>query len=78
MSRQLRAAALSPFVRQTLRFFVASVGLEDLQTLAELMETGKVRAVIDRSYALHEAPDAIRHFVSGRARGKVVIAVDPK
>ena len=53
----------------------AKNNLEDLATLAELMEAGKVRPVIDRRYTLDEVPQAIRHLEEGRARGKIVIIV---
>ena len=75
MDRTLRAALLSRFVRHKLRFFIASVNAGDLQTLTELIEAGKVTPALDRTYPLQEAPEAIRHFEAGRARGKVVITV---
>ena len=43
--------------------------------LQELIDAGKVTPVVDRTYALAEAPAAIRYVKDGRARGKVVIAV---
>jgi len=48
---------------------------EDLQTLKDLIEAGKVRPIIDRTYPLSEVPDAIRAWERGHARGKVVITV---
>jgi NADPH:quinone reductase-like Zn-dependent oxidoreductase len=71
--RQLRALMLSPFVSQTLRSLFATERKEDLQFLKELAEAGKVTPVIDRTYALSEAPEAIQYLQDGRARGKVVI-----
>jgi len=47
----------------------------DLARLGGLIETGKVTPVIDRSYPLEQAPDAIRYAADGRARGKVVLTV---
>jgi len=73
--RLLRALVLSPFVRQRLRSFVARVSKEDLQYLTELIETGKVTPVIDRTYPLSEAPEAIRYLEEGHARGKIVLTV---
>ena len=73
--RQIRAFLLSPFVRQRLRTFVAKESAEDLLVLKELVESGKVTPVIDRTYALREAPDAIRHLEEGHARGKLVLSV---
>jgi NADPH:quinone reductase-like Zn-dependent oxidoreductase len=73
--RQLRALALSPFVSQKLATFVASENHEDLLVLKELIESGKITPVIDRSYPLSEVPEAIRYLEAGHARGKVVISV---
>ena len=56
-------------------FFVAKSNQEDLVTLRDLMEQGKVVSVIDRRYTLSETPDAIRYFEEGRTRGKVIITV---
>jgi NADPH:quinone reductase-like Zn-dependent oxidoreductase len=75
MDRQVRALAISPFVSQKLRMFVAREHYEDLQVLTELIEAGKITPVIDRTYPLSEAPEAIRYMEEGQARGKVVITV---
>jgi NADPH:quinone reductase-like Zn-dependent oxidoreductase len=40
------------------------------------MKSGKIKAVIDRTYKLSDLPDAIRYLEQGHARGKVVITVD--
>jgi NADPH:quinone reductase-like Zn-dependent oxidoreductase len=71
--RQIRAAVLSPFVRQSLGTFVASENAEDLTALRELIETGAVTPLVDRIYPLAETVAAIRHLLDGRAVGKVVI-----
>jgi len=47
----------------------------DLIVLTELIESGKVTPVIDRTYPLNETPAAIQYMVEGHARGKVVINV---
>ena len=47
----------------------------DLNFMKELLESGKVKPVIDRCYSLSEVPDAIRYLEEGHARGKVVITV---
>jgi NADPH:quinone reductase-like Zn-dependent oxidoreductase len=78
IARQLRALLLSLFVRQKLRSFVSRERQEDLETLRGLLEAGKITPVIDRTFPLSEAPEAIRYLREGRARGKVVIAVVPK
>jgi NADPH:quinone reductase-like Zn-dependent oxidoreductase len=71
----LRAPLLSMFVGQRLRGLTSKEKQEDLQTLKELIEAGKVSPVVDRTYPLIEAPDAIRYLEKGHPRGKVVIAV---
>jgi NADPH:quinone reductase-like Zn-dependent oxidoreductase len=49
---------------------------EDLVFMNQLLESGKVVPVIDRSFPLSETPEAFRYFGQGHARGKVVIAID--
>jgi len=73
--RQLRALMLSPFVGQKLTTFVSRENHEDMLVLKDLIEAGKITPVIDRTYPLTEAPNAIRYMDEGHARGKVVITV---
>ncbi|GAA4407460.1 NAD(P)-dependent alcohol dehydrogenase [Fodinibacter luteus] len=73
--RTLRALLLSPFVRQDLRNFVASENGADLRVLGDLVEAGRLRPVIDRTYPLSEVADAVAHVIGGRARGKTVITI---
>ena len=73
--RSLRAAALSPFVGQKLKGLLAVERAQDLRALADLIEAGTVKPVIDRSFALGDAPAAIQYMHEGRARGKVVVTV---
>ena len=75
--RQLRATVLSPFVRQQLGTFIASENATDLIALRELIEAGAVSPVIDRSYPLPDTAAAIRHLLSGRTLGKLVVSVSP-
>jgi NADPH:quinone reductase-like Zn-dependent oxidoreductase len=73
--RQIRALLLSRFVSQNLTTFINKENHEDMIVLKELIESGKVTPVIDRTYPLTEAPQAIRYLEQGHARGKVVITV---
>jgi len=73
--RQLRALVLSRFVSQKLGTFVNKENHEDMIVLKDLIESGKVTPVIDRTYPLSEVPEAIRYLEEGHARGKVVITV---
>ena len=66
---------MSLFVGQTLRGLNSKVKHEDLVTLRDLIEAGKVTPVIDRTFELSEAPEAIRYLETGRARGKIVIVI---
>jgi NADPH:quinone reductase-like Zn-dependent oxidoreductase len=75
LDRQLRAMILSRFVGQKLGTFVSTQNHEDLLVLKELIESGKVTPVIDRTYPLAEVPEAMRYLEEGHARGKVVITV---
>jgi NADPH:quinone reductase-like Zn-dependent oxidoreductase len=73
--RQLRALVLSPFVSQKLGTFISKENHEDMIVLKELIESGKLTPVIDRTYPLAEVPEAIRYLEEGHAQGKVVITV---
>jgi NADPH:quinone reductase-like Zn-dependent oxidoreductase len=75
VNRMLTAAVVSPFVSQKLGSFLARANKDDLQFLKELIEAGKVKPVIDRTYSLSEVPEAIRYLEEGHARGKVVVTV---
>ena len=66
---------MSRFVRHRLSLLTAKPSRENLATLRELAESGKVTPVIDRTYPLSEAPDAIRYLEVEHARAKVVITV---
>ncbi len=75
LTRLLKALVLSRFVSQKLVAFIAKPSKEDLTIMRELMEAGKVTAVIDKRYRLSEVPEAIRYLEEGHARGKVVITL---
>lgn len=73
----IKAALLSPFIDEPMKMFIAQVTKEDLIVLANWAGTGAVRAVIDRRYSLDEIAEAMRYLGTQRARGKVIIAIDP-
>jgi NADPH:quinone reductase-like Zn-dependent oxidoreductase len=62
-------------VSQRIGTFMAKVSREDLVILTQLIEAGKVSPVIDRTYPLSEAREAVRYVASGRARAKVVVTM---
>lgn len=64
-------------LRQPVAMFIAAVRTEDLDALTALIEAGKLRPAIDRTYPLEQVPDAMRYVESGQARGKVVITIGP-
>ena len=71
-----KAALLSRFVNQKFVRFGTKTDKEDLKLLSDLMQTGKVIPVIDRTYKLSETAEAMRYFEQGHARGKVVITIE--
>jgi NADPH:quinone reductase-like Zn-dependent oxidoreductase len=75
VGRQLRALALSPLVRQRLTMFISRPRPADLDTLRQLAESGQVTPVIDGTFPLAEAPQAIRRLDAGQVRGKLAITI---
>jgi NADPH:quinone reductase-like Zn-dependent oxidoreductase len=73
LGRQLRAVALSPFIRQRLVMFVATTTTPDLATLTAMIDAGSVTPSIDRVVPLCTASDTIRDLHDGRIRGKAVV-----
>ena len=73
LPRLFAVAVTSPFVGQRLKVLAAKRNIDDLTHLAELVATGKVTPVIERTYPLSETADAIRHLEAEHARGKVVL-----
>ena len=57
------------------RFFIAKINQKDLIILRDMLETRKVRSVIDRRYRLDEVGEAMQYLGEGHARGKIVITV---
>jgi len=70
-----RALMLSPLVSHRVRVVMGNVGKEDLVFLKGLVDEGKVTPVVDRTYPLSEAAEAVRYLEGRHARGKVVITV---
>ena len=71
-----KAGLLARFVPQKFVRYGTKLDKEDLKLLSDLMQTGKMTPVIDRTYKLSETAEAMRYFEEGHARGKVVIAVE--
>ena len=75
VDRQLRAMLISPFVRKKLGTFISSENHRDLLVLSDLMASGRLSPTLSSTYALADAPAAIDHVSTGRARGKVALVV---
>ena len=69
----IQGKALGPFARQRIVVLEAKPGKENLAALRDLAESGRLVPVIERTYPLTEAPDAIRHVESAHARAKIVV-----
>jgi NADPH:quinone reductase-like Zn-dependent oxidoreductase len=75
MSYVFKALLLSPFTHQLGSMYVATPSNKELVVLKELIESGKIIPVIDRTYPLNDTPNAFRYLEESHARGKVVITV---
>lgn len=75
MGYVLKAFVLSPLTPQVTGMYLASPNAEDLAFLKELIESGQLWPVIDRTYPLHQTPDAFRYLEESHAQGKVVITI---
>jgi NADPH:quinone reductase-like Zn-dependent oxidoreductase len=78
-SQMLQAMLLAPFLSLagSRKFGMkgAKAKPEDLQTLKELLEAGKIKPDIERRYPLEQTADALRHMETGHVKGKLVISV---
>ena len=75
MGHVIRMRVASMFSGRKAGFFVAKFNKDDMETLRELLEDGKVRPVVDRRYELSEVAEAFRYLGEGHTQGKVVISV---
>ena len=81
MKQMFEAMLLGSFMSKTggkrIVSFVQKISQQDLLFLKELMDQGKLSPVIDKSYPLADVPEAIAFLESGKARGKLVVEVEP-
>ncbi|MDP6667212.1 MAG: NAD(P)-dependent alcohol dehydrogenase [Dehalococcoidia bacterium] len=79
VGRMMQTVLLGPFMllgsRKKMGLMVAKMKQEDLVSIKELVEAGKVIPVIDRRYSFDEIPEAVRYLEEGHARGKVVVTM---
>lgn len=75
IQRQLWATVLSAFVPQRLRTFIVKENGEYLQKITELIEAGKARPVVGRTYPLIDAPSAVNDLVEGTTQGRIALTM---
>jgi NADPH:quinone reductase-like Zn-dependent oxidoreductase len=73
---ELNGYLRSRFVSQKFIAYIAQFNKQDMTFLADLMQSGKITPVIDRTYKLNQTADALRYLEQGHARGKVVINLE--
>lgn len=73
----IKAVALNPLAGQTLKSFTAKVTAQALQEVGDLIESGHVTPVIDRTYPLTDAAAAVELVEEGSPGGKVIVVVEP-
>jgi len=71
----IQAAVLSLFVGQTLKAFTAKETTEALDEITELIEAGQLTPVIDRTYPLDAAAEAVQRVEQGSPAGKVTVTM---
>ena len=76
LAGELNSLARSRFTSQKFVAYIAAFNKADMTILADLMQSGKITPVIDRTYKLSEVPAALAYLEQGHARGKVVISVE--
>lgn len=73
-----KAYLLAALMRQHARPFLTAANKDDLLYLSDLIETGKVKPVIDRTYPLSDIHEAMRYLEEEHAQGKVVVLVEER
>jgi len=77
IARSFTTPLMSKFTSQKFKFFIAELNHKDLAYLGDLMQSGKIKPAIDRTYkSLSETPEALTYLEQGHARGKVVLTVE--
>jgi NADPH:quinone reductase-like Zn-dependent oxidoreductase len=75
MSYVIKAYVLSAFMRQHARPFLSVPNAEDLLYIKDLIEAGKVKPVIDKTYPMSETREAFRYLEEEHAQGKIVVLI---
>ena len=74
--RLTKPVILSRFSQQSLRRYLVKPNQKDLMFLNDVVESGRLRPVIDKTYPLAETAAALAYIEGGRAVGKVVVTID--
>jgi NADPH:quinone reductase-like Zn-dependent oxidoreductase len=74
--KSLLFGRLLSFGSKKMKTVTAKANKNDLEFLTNLLEDGKIKAVIDRRYPLDKTADAMKYLSEGHARGKVIIKVN--
>jgi NADPH:quinone reductase-like Zn-dependent oxidoreductase len=75
MLRLVKPLVLSPFVGQHLRRYLSVPNGADLEVLRQLVESGKLRPIVDRTLPLRDTAQGLAYIEAGHARGKVVVTL---
>jgi NADPH:quinone reductase-like Zn-dependent oxidoreductase len=77
LTKFIEASVVGPFMseEQQISAFFANMTQDEMNLLRDLMQSGKVTPVVDRTYPFAELPQAIAYLETGRARGKVVVTM---
>ena len=75
MARIFQLMLMSMTRVKNIGFMVANINQKDLLYMVELIQTGKVRPIIDKRFPLTETAEALRYLEEGQARGKIIISV---
>jgi NADPH:quinone reductase-like Zn-dependent oxidoreductase len=61
--------------RRTVKSYVAKINHDDLAFLGDLMESGRLRSIVEATYGLADTAQALAHFGEGHARSKIVLSI---
>ena len=73
--RMIKALAVFLFAGQKAAPMLAKINRDDLAVLADMLASGTITPVIDRTYSLADTADAMRHLEGGHTRGKLVVTI---
>jgi len=80
VATMFQSLLLGPLIKRitskNIKLLIVETDSKDLVTITELIESGKVKLVIDKRYSLSETAEALRYLGEGHAKGKVVITVE--